>query len=113
MFCIPKIDDYSKILTDDEVKDFAVTTFGEYFKSANEKLYSKLNKEQTLRKIAELPYMNCLMKLKNMLRWCNQVILIMLYVIIQILNLFDPGLQLINTKPIIKFKNYVKWVEKV
>ena len=30
---IPKIDDYSKILTDIEVKDFVVINNGEYFKS--------------------------------------------------------------------------------
>ena len=40
MLYIPKIDDYLKILTDDGVKDF---------KSAREKLYSKLNEEQNLR----------------------------------------------------------------
>ena len=39
---LPKIGDYLKILTDNEVKDIAVIHFGEYFKSTNEKLYSKL-----------------------------------------------------------------------
>ena len=29
----PEIDHYIKILTDDEVKDFVVINFGEYFKS--------------------------------------------------------------------------------
>ena len=43
---IPKIADYLKILTADEVKDFAAITFREYFKSKREKLYSKLNKKQ-------------------------------------------------------------------
>ena len=36
---IPKIDDYLKILTDEEVKDFVAINFIEYFKS------SKLNEE--------------------------------------------------------------------
>ena len=36
MLHIPKIDDYLKILTDDEVKDFVVINFDEYFKSAKE-----------------------------------------------------------------------------
>ena len=34
MLYIPKIDDYLKILTDDEMKDFVVINFGEYFRSA-------------------------------------------------------------------------------
>ena len=50
MLYIPKIADYLKILTADEVKDFAAITFREYFKSKREKLYSKLNKKQNLRK---------------------------------------------------------------
>ena len=53
---IPKIDDYLKILTDNEVKDFAVINFGEYFKYTREKLYFKLCEEQNLRKAAELLY---------------------------------------------------------
>ena len=40
-----------KILTDDEVKDFVAINFSEYFKSTKEKLYSKLNKKQNLRKV--------------------------------------------------------------
>ena len=46
MLYIPKIDDYLKILTDEEVKDFVIITFNEYFKSTREKLISKLNEEQ-------------------------------------------------------------------
>ena len=45
---IPKIGDRLKILTLNEVKDFVVINFGEYFKSTREKLYSKLNEEQSL-----------------------------------------------------------------
>ena len=33
MLYIPKIDDYLKILTDEEVKHFVVIIFSEYFKS--------------------------------------------------------------------------------
>ena len=33
MLHIPKIGDHLKMLTDDEVKDFVVINFGEYFKS--------------------------------------------------------------------------------
>ena len=47
---MPKIDHYLKIFTDDEVKNFVTISFSEYFKSAREKLYSKLSKEQNLRK---------------------------------------------------------------
>ena len=54
MLCIPKIDDYLKIFTDKEVKDFVPINFREYFKSTKEKLYSKLNEEQNLRKVAKL-----------------------------------------------------------
>ena len=56
MLHIPKIDDNLKILTDDEVKDFVAINFSEYFKFAREKLYSKLNEEQNLRKVAKLLY---------------------------------------------------------
>ena len=40
MLHIPKVDDYLKILTDDEVKDFVAINFSEYFKSTREKLNS-------------------------------------------------------------------------
>ena len=43
MLYIPKICDYLKILTNDEVKDFVAINFSEYFKSIREKIYSKLN----------------------------------------------------------------------
>ena len=57
MLHIPKIGDYLKILADDEVKNFLVIYFGEYFKSAREKFYSKLSEEQNLRKVAELLFL--------------------------------------------------------
>ena len=48
MLHIPNIDDYLKILTDEEVKDFLVINFNKYFKSRKE--------EKNLRKVAELLY---------------------------------------------------------
>ena len=42
MLHIPKIDDYLKILTDEEVEDFAAINFNEYFKSIREKQNLKL-----------------------------------------------------------------------
>ena len=56
MLYIPKIGDYLKILTDDNVKDFVVINFSEYFKSTTEKLYSKLTEVRDLRKVAESLY---------------------------------------------------------
>ena len=51
MFYISKIDDYLRFLTNEEVKDFVAINFNEYFKSTREKLCSKLNEEQNLRKV--------------------------------------------------------------
>ena len=48
MFYILKIDDYLKILSDEEVKDFVVITFSKYFRSIRE--------EQNLRKTAKSLY---------------------------------------------------------
>ena len=45
---IPKIDDYLKILTDEEVESFVAINFKEYFKSIRE--------EQNLRKVAKSFY---------------------------------------------------------
>ena len=45
MLYISKIDDYFKILTYEEVKDFVAISFSEFFQSITEKLYSKLNEE--------------------------------------------------------------------
>ena len=55
MLYIPKIADYLKILTDEEVKNYWVHKFSEYFTSLR-KFYSKLSKEKNLRIIAELFY---------------------------------------------------------
>ena len=48
MLHIPKTDDYLKILTDEEVKDFIAISFSEYFKSVRE--------EQNLRKVFQSLY---------------------------------------------------------
>ena len=45
---IPKVDDYLKILTDEDVKDFVAINFSKYFNSIRE--------EQNLRKVTKLPY---------------------------------------------------------
>ena len=62
MLFISKIGNYLKILADDEVRDFVVINFSEYFESIREKLYSKLNEEQNLRKVVELLFI-CLTQL--------------------------------------------------
>ena len=97
MLYIPKIDDYLKILTDEEVEYFLDINFSEYFKSIRE--------EQNLRKAAKSLYIflttpdeveiyvqlnssdNCIYRYN-----------------VRILNIFDPELQLVNTKPMIKNK---------
>ena len=53
MLYIPEIGDYLKILTDEEVKDFAAINFRDYFKFKRKKLYSKLSEKQNFRKVAE------------------------------------------------------------
>ena len=99
---------YLKIITDDELKDFVVINFGECFKSKREKIYSKLCEKQHLEKIPESLYIFLTRPYKvekysemmqpstsyNCLCHCNT----------KILNLFEPELQLIINKPIIKNK---------
>ena len=86
MFYISKIDDYLEILTDEEVEDFAAVSFSEYYKSIRE--------EQNLRKVAKSLYIftttpNEVEKYDNFIHRYK----------VKNLNLFDPKLQLINTKP--------------
>ena len=70
MLYIPKIDDYLKILTGEEVKDFVAINFSEYFKS--------IRGEQNLRKIAKSSYIfQHLMKQKNMY---NHILLVSVYI---------------------------------
>ena len=56
MLYISKIVGYLNILTDDEVKEFVAGHFVAYFKSTKENLYSKLNEEKFLIKVAESLY---------------------------------------------------------
>ena len=75
MLHIPKIDDYLKILTDEEVMDFAAINFSEYFKSIREK--------QNLRKVAKSLYLFLITpnEVKNM---SNQTLQIILYISIML-----------------------------
>ena len=97
MLYIPKIDDYLKILTDEEGKDFVAMNFSEYFES--------IRQEQNLRKVSKSLYTfvatpdeggkyvqsnssdNCIHRYN-----------------VEILNNFDLELQLMSTKPITKNK---------
>ena len=59
MLHIPKIGDYLKILTDDEVEKLVVIYFSEYFKSTRNKLCFKLNEGQNLRKSCQVTFYLC------------------------------------------------------
>ena len=92
-----KIDNYLEILTDEEVKDFAAINFSEYFKSIRE--------EQNLRKVGKSFYIFLTTpdKVEKYMQSNSSGNCIHHYNV-QILNLFDPELQLLNTKPVIKNK---------
>ena len=92
-------------MTDEELNNFLVKNFGKYFNSTKEKLYSKLNEEKSLRKFVKWLYIflttpdeveKCVRSnpCDNCVRRYN----------VEILNIFDPELKLINTKPTIKSK---------
>ena len=88
------------------MKDFAVINFGEYFKHAREKLYSKLNEEQNLRKVIESLFMflttpDEVKKYVEMMQssFSDNCIY---HSNIKILNLFDPELQLMTLNPQLK-----------
>ena len=51
---VPKIGDYLKIMTDDEVKDFVVINFGEYFRKVAESLYIFLTTPDEVEKYATI-----------------------------------------------------------
>ena len=73
------------------MKDFIVKIFGEYFKSTKkkEKLSAKFCEEQNIRKLCESFYIFLTTpdEVENMLRWCNQILLIIVYILnIEILN---------------------------
>ena len=97
MLYIPKIDDYLKILAIEEVEDFIAINFSEHFKSKRE--------EQNLRKAVKSLYIFLTTSdevekyvqsnsLDNCVHRYN----------VKILNIFDPELQSINTKPVTKKK---------
>ena len=97
MLYIPKIDDYLKILTDEQVKDFVAINFSEYFKSIRE--------EQNLRKVAKSLYI-FLTTPDEVEKYVqsNSSDNCVHHYNVEILNLFDPELQLIKTRPVIKNK---------
>ena len=97
MLYIPKIDDYLKILTDEEVKDFVALDFSEYFKSIRE--------EQNLRKVAKSLYL--LLTARDEVEKyvpSNSSDKCIHHYNIKIPNLFYPESQLINTKSVMKSK---------
>ena len=97
MLYIPKIGDYLKILTYEEVKDFVAINFSKYLKSTREGQY--------LRKVAKLLYIFLTThdEVEKYIQSDSSDNCIHHYNV-EILNLFDPELQLINTKPKIKDK---------
>ena len=97
MFYILKIDDYLQILTGEEVKNFVAINFTEYYKSIRE--------EQNLRKVAKLLYIFLITpdEVEKYVQ-SNSSDNCVHYYNVEILNLFEPELQLINTKPVIKNK---------
>ena len=80
MLYIPKIDNYLEILIDEELKDFVAINFSESIKE-----------EKNLRKVAK--------SISFFLATPDNCID---HYSVKVLNLFDPELQLINTKPAIK-----------
>ena len=94
---IPKIDDYLKILTGEEVKDFVPINFNEYFKTIREK--------QNLRKVPKSLYIFLTTpdEVGKYVQTSSSDKGVCHYNV-EILNLFDPELQLINTKPVAKNK---------
>ena len=109
------LNDCLKILIDDEVKDFVAINFSEYFKPTREKLCSKLSDEKNHGKVVELLYVSIpdeVEKYVEMMQPNSSDICVYCYNV-EILNFFDPELQLIKTKPMIKnkFKEFLR-VEK-
>ena len=97
---IPKIDDYLKILTYEEVNNFVAINFSEYFEFMRE--------EQNFRKIAKSLYLFLAIpdeveKYVEIIQSNSSHNCVHRYNV-EILNIFDPELQLIHTKPMIKNK---------
>ena len=98
MLFIPKIDDYLKIFTDEEVKHFVAINFIEYFNSIREEtnlwkvsksLYIFLITHDGVETYVQSNSCDSCMHLYN----------------VEILNIFDPELRLINTKLMTKNKS--------
>ena len=97
MLYIPKIDDYSKILPGEKVKHFVAINFSKYFRSVRE--------EQNLIKVAKSLdiFLTTTEKIEKNLQSNSSDDCVHHYNV-EILNLFDPELQLINNIPVIKKK---------
>ena len=95
MLYVPKIDYYLKLLTDEEVKDFLAINFSNFFKSIRE--------EQNLGKVAKWHYvfLTTSDEVEKYVQSNSSGNCIYPYSV-EILNLFVPELQQINTKPMIK-----------
>ena len=90
MLYIPKVDEYLEILTDEEVKDFAVINFSESIKE-----------ERNLRKVAKSFYLFLVTPDEVQSNFSDNYIR---QYDVKILNLFNPELQLTNAKLVIKSK---------
>ena len=88
MVHIPKIDDYLEILTDEEVKDFVAINFSESIKE-----------EENLKKVIKSLYFFLATPDEVQSNSSDNYIS---HYNVKMLNLFDPELQLINTKTVIK-----------
>ena len=75
MLYIPKIADYLKILTDEEVKGFVAKNFNKCFKPIWE--------EQNLRKVAKSLFI-FLTKPNVVKNMCNQILLMIIYITIML-----------------------------
>ena len=90
------IDDHLKILTDEDVKDFIAIDFSEYFKS--------IRKEQNYRKVAKSLVLTTPDEVEKYVQSNSSDNCVVHHYGVEILNLFDPELQMLNTKPEIKNK---------
>ena len=75
MLYIPNIDDYLKVVTDEEVKDFAAINFRDYFKS--------LSEEPNLRKTAKWLHI-FLITPDEVEKYVHQFLLISVYITIML-----------------------------
>ena len=68
------------------MKDFVVINFGKHFKFTREKFYSKLSEEENLIKVVKSLYILLTTpdEVENILTWCNQVLLVIIYVTIML-----------------------------